>query len=113
MAKAKENNFQVSATGGAGTNGQPARYAAGIDNAQDVWNTTLLTINDIISYIYRNPQAYPYNIIGSTLCTPFEQRFDSYMWGWAADMNIAVGNPQDMCVIQISDLEATGNEEQC
>jgi hypothetical protein len=37
MAKAKENNFQVSGTGGAGTNGQPARYAAGIDNAQDFY----------------------------------------------------------------------------
>ena len=38
MAKPKENNFQVSATGGAGTNGQPARYAAGIDNAQDFYD---------------------------------------------------------------------------
>ena len=85
----------------------------GIDNSQDVWNTTLLTINDIVSYVYRNPQSYAYNVIGSTLCTPFEQRFDSYMWGWAADFNISVGNPQDMCVIDITDLQATGNEEQC
>jgi hypothetical protein len=38
MAKAKDENFQVSATGGAGTNGQPARYAAGIDNAQDFYD---------------------------------------------------------------------------
>lgn len=38
MAKPKEQNFQVSATGGAGTNGQPARYAAGIDNAQDFYD---------------------------------------------------------------------------
>jgi hypothetical protein len=38
MAIKKENNFQVSATGGAGTNGQPARYAAGIDNAQDFYD---------------------------------------------------------------------------
>jgi hypothetical protein len=38
MAKAKEQNFQVSATGGAGTNGQPARFAAGIDNAQDFYD---------------------------------------------------------------------------
>jgi len=37
MALPKEQNFQVSATGGAGTNGQPARYAAGIDNAQDFY----------------------------------------------------------------------------
>jgi hypothetical protein len=38
MAIKKENNFQVSATGGAGTNGQPARFAAGIDNAQDFYD---------------------------------------------------------------------------
>lgn len=31
-------NFKVSATGGAGTNGQPARYAAGIDGAQDFYD---------------------------------------------------------------------------
>lgn len=85
----------------------------GIDNSQDVWNTTLLTINDIVSYIYRNPQAYAYNIIGSTLCTPFEQRFDSFMWGWVADINMAVGNPQDMCVIDINDSQAQGNETAC
>ena len=38
MALPKENNFKVSATGGAGTNGQPARYAAGIDGAQDFYD---------------------------------------------------------------------------
>jgi len=38
MAVRKEQNFQVSATGGAGTNGQPARFAAGIDNAQDFYD---------------------------------------------------------------------------
>jgi hypothetical protein len=38
MAIAKEENFKVSATGGAGTNGQPATYVAGIDNAQDFYD---------------------------------------------------------------------------
>jgi len=38
MAKAKNENFKVSATGGAGTNGQPASYAAGIDVAQDFYD---------------------------------------------------------------------------
>lgn len=35
---APQNNFAVSATGGAGNGGQPARYAAGIDNAQDFYD---------------------------------------------------------------------------
>jgi hypothetical protein len=39
MAKKASENYQVSATGGAGTSGQPARYAAGIDNAQDFFVT--------------------------------------------------------------------------
>jgi hypothetical protein len=38
MALPKEQNFQVSATGGAGTNGQPARYAAGIDGAGEFYD---------------------------------------------------------------------------
>jgi hypothetical protein len=38
MALPKEQNFQVSATGGAGTNGQPARYAAGVDNAGEFYD---------------------------------------------------------------------------
>jgi hypothetical protein len=38
MALPKEIHFKVSATGGAGTNGQPARYAAGIDGAQDFYD---------------------------------------------------------------------------
>jgi len=38
MALPKNQNFEVSATGGAGTNGQPARYAAGIDGAQDFYD---------------------------------------------------------------------------
>jgi hypothetical protein len=37
VAKEAKNNFLVSGTGGAGTNGQPARYAAGIDNAEDFY----------------------------------------------------------------------------
>jgi hypothetical protein len=38
MALPKEQNFQVSATGGAGTNGQPARYASGIDEAGEFYD---------------------------------------------------------------------------
>lgn len=38
MAKKASENFEISATGGAGTSGQPARYAAGIDNAQDFYD---------------------------------------------------------------------------
>lgn len=35
MALPAKKNFQVSATGGAGTSGQAANYVAGVDSAQD------------------------------------------------------------------------------
>ena len=79
----------------------------------DVYNSTLLTINDVISYIYRNPQAYAYNINGDAILTPFEDRLSNLLVGWAATMNIVVGNPQDMCVINISNTLAQGGNETC
>jgi hypothetical protein len=85
----------------------------GYSNVSDVWNTSLLTINDVVSYIYRNPSAYQYNVIGSSLATPFEERFQNLLAGWAIDMNIAVGNPNDMCVINLSDILAAGNDPTC
>jgi hypothetical protein len=85
----------------------------GYSNVSDVWNTSLLTINDVVSYIYRNPSSYQYNVIGSSLATPFEERFQNLLAGWAIDMNIAVGNPNDMCVINLSDILAAGNDPTC
>jgi hypothetical protein len=73
-----------------------------VTNIMDVHNSTLLTLNDVVSYIYRNPQSYQYNIIGDSLTTPFEDRFDNTVAGWAIDMNVAVGNPNDMCVINLN-----------
>jgi len=85
----------------------------GYSNIVDVHNTTLLTINDVVSYIYRNPDALDYNVIGSSLCTPFEERFQNLLAGWAINMNIAVGNPQDMCVINLSTALAAGSDVSC
>jgi len=82
-------------------------------NIFDVHNTSLLTINDIISYIYRNPDALDYNVTTSTLVTPFEERFANLVAGMAADINITVGNPQPMCVINLSANQALGGEDAC
>jgi hypothetical protein len=85
----------------------------GYSNVLDVWNTSLLTINDVVSYIYRNPDAYQYNVIGSSLATPFEERFQNLLAGWAIDMNIAVGNPNNMCVVDLSTNLAAGGDVSC
>jgi hypothetical protein len=85
----------------------------GFTNVIDVHNSTLYTINDIISYIYRNPQALDYNVTTSALVTPFEERFSNLLAGWAADINVTVGNIQPMCAITISDSQAEGNQDAC
>ena len=82
-------------------------------NIFDVHNTSLSTINDIISYIYRNPDAMDYNVTTSALVTPFEERFSNLVGGMAADMNITVGNTQPMCVINLSSNQAVGGEDAC
>jgi hypothetical protein len=84
-----------------------------VTNIIDVHNTSLMTLNDIVSYIYRDPQAGELIVNGSSLATPFEERFDDLLAGWAIDMNIAVGNPQDMCAIVISDVLANGGDVVC
>jgi hypothetical protein len=90
-----------------------AKTYRGYSNVIDVHNSTLLTINDVVSYIYRNPDAYQYSVIGSSLCTPFEERFQNLLAGWAIDMNIAVGNPNDMCVINLNNVLAAGGDVSC
>jgi hypothetical protein len=84
-----------------------------VTNLLDVWNTSLMTINDITSYIYRNPDAYQYNVIGSSLATPFDERFDNVLAGWSIDMNISVGNTNPMCAIDLSTSLANGGNETC
>ena len=84
-----------------------------VTNINDVHNTSLMTLNDIVSYVYRDPQAGELIVVGSSLATPFEERFDDLLAGWAIDMNITVGNPQDMCAIVISDVLANGGDVVC
>lgn len=84
-----------------------------VTNILDVWNTSLMTINDITSYIYRNPDAYSYNVIGSSLATPFDERFDNLLAGFSIDMNVAVGNTNPICAISLSDSLANGGDNVC
>lgn len=61
MAEPRERNFKVSATGGAGTNGQPARYAAGIDNAGDFYElqtaAPMAGINPMLANVPPSPSG--------------------------------------------------------
>lgn len=71
----------------------------GVSNENDIYNTTLEILNDIYSYLLRNPDALDYNIDGDATCTPFKERFNNLLAGWGADFSITVGNQNSMCVL--------------
>lgn len=73
----------------------------GIDNSIDVWNTSFETINDVFSYIKRNPDAMDYEIVDDAVCVPFKDRFQNLLCGWGADFSITVGNQNNICTINI------------
>ena len=74
----------------------------GIDNLNDVWNDTLSTLNDIISFIQRNAESNAYNIYDEITCTPFKDRFDNTLAGWAAEMVVVMPNDKPACEITLS-----------
>jgi hypothetical protein len=81
-----------------------------VTNIHDVWNTSLLTINDIVAYITRNAQADNFMIETDSICTPFQDRFNNGLAGWSCVMNVLVPNDVNACLFAISDLQATGGE---
>ena len=81
-----------------------------VTNVHDVWNTSLLTINDIVAYITRNAQADNFMIDTDSICTPFQDRFNNAVAGWSCMMNVIVPNDVNACLFAISDLQATGGE---
>ena len=82
----------------------------GITNVQDVWDSTLLTLNDIISYITRKPLAANFIITNSTICTPFQDNFNNLLAGWTAQLSVQTPNDVNMCVFDLSAVQAQGDE---
>ena len=74
----------------------------GIDNLNDVWNDTLSTLNDVISFIQRNEESNAYNIYDEITCVPFKDRFDNTLAGWSAEMVITMPNDKPACEITLS-----------
>ena len=81
-----------------------------VNNLHDVWNTSLMTINDIVAYITRNAQADNFMIDTDSICTPFKDEYTNAVAGWTCTMNILVPNDVNACLFAISDLQATGGE---
>jgi hypothetical protein len=74
----------------------------GLDNLNDVWNDTISTLNDIISFIQRNAESNAYQIYDDVTCIPFKDRFDNLLAGWAAEINIVMPNDKPACEITLN-----------
>jgi hypothetical protein len=86
----------------------------GITNLLDVWNTSMMTLSDIIVYIKNNAQPQDFTISTDVILTPFQERLDNALAGFSAVMNITVPfNPSACLFYNISDAQADGGINGC
>ena len=86
----------------------------GITNLLDVWNTSMMTLSDIIVYIKNNAQPQDFTISTDVILTPFQERLDNALAGFSAVMNITVPfNPSACLFYDITDAQADGGINGC
>lgn len=70
----------------------------GTDNLQDVWNTQLQVCNRLVENLRRG-DAFDtlFQVSGTINATPFKDRFENLLAGWAIDIAITVPNTE-ICV---------------
>jgi ABC-type phosphate/phosphonate transport system ATPase subunit len=74
----------------------------GLNNLNDVWNDTLSTLNDIISFVQRNEESNAFQIYDEVSINPFQDRFDNLLAGWSAQINIVMPNDKPACEITLN-----------
>ena len=85
-----------------------------ISNILDVWNTSMMTLGDIVVYIKNNSQPYEFNITTDVIMTPFQERFDNLLAGFSCAMSIEVPfNPSNCLFYNVTDAEANGGTNGC
>lgn len=85
-----------------------------ITNILDVWNTSMMTLGDIVVYIKNNAQPYEFNITSDVIMTPFQERFDNLLAGFSCTMSIEVPfNPSNCLFYNVTDAEANGGTNGC
>jgi hypothetical protein len=70
----------------------------GMDDLQDIWNTQLQVCNRLVENLRRG-DAFDefYQLEGSINATPFKDRFENLLAGWAIDIAIEMPNTE-ICV---------------
>ena len=67
----------------------------GISNEQDILNTQLAVINDLVSKL-RKGTLYTdlYQLDGNPNCVPFTERFENLLVGWTATFDVLLPNTE-------------------
>jgi hypothetical protein len=67
----------------------------GTSNVQDILNTQLAVINDVVQELRRG-QLYSelYQLDGNPTCLPFTERFENLLAGWTATFDVLLANTE-------------------
>jgi hypothetical protein len=67
----------------------------GISNEQDILNTQLAVINDVITELRRGTLYTDlYQLDGTASCVPFSERFENLLAGWTATFDVLLANTE-------------------
>ena len=70
----------------------------GMDNLQDIWNTQLQVCNRLVEQLRRGTAFTDnFQLTDVVTATPFQDRFENLLAGWAIDISINVPN-NEICI---------------
>ena len=67
----------------------------GTSNVQDILNTQLAVINDLVQELRRGTlYTELYQLDGNPTCLPFTERFENLLAGWTATFDVLLANTE-------------------
>jgi len=67
----------------------------GTTNVQDILNTQLAVINDVVQELRRGTLYTDlYQLDGNPMCLPFTERFENLLAGWTATFDVLLANTE-------------------
>lgn len=70
----------------------------GINNEQDVLNTQLYVVNDLVQNLKKGTaHTDGFHLVGDPSCEPFTDRFENTLAGWGVDLSIQTRNKISIC----------------
>ncbi len=70
----------------------------GVNNEQDVLNTMLYVVNDLVQNLKKgDAHVDGFHLVGDPSCEPFTDRFENTLSGWGVDLSIQTRNKISIC----------------